>query len=106
MDIDFFDIVTGVLKGNTLVPYIFIICQHYVLRTSIDVIKNYFILKNARSRRYLAENVTDADNGNDQVLLEITPAKAELRLHSLEKAAGGINLYMNANKTKLKCFKR
>ena len=38
-DTDYFDIVAGVLQGDTLVPYLFIICLDYVLRTSIDKIK-------------------------------------------------------------------
>ena len=29
-DTDFFDIVTGVLQGDLLAPYLFIICQDYV----------------------------------------------------------------------------
>ena len=32
---DYFDIVPGVLQGDTLAPYLFIICLDYVLRTSI-----------------------------------------------------------------------
>ena len=35
-DTDYFDIVAGVLHGDTLTPYLFIICLDYVLRTSID----------------------------------------------------------------------
>ena len=38
-DTDFFDIVAGVLQGNTLAPYLYIICLDYVLRTTIDIIK-------------------------------------------------------------------
>ena len=38
-DTDYFDIVAGVLQGDTLAPYLFIICLDYVLRTSIDKIK-------------------------------------------------------------------
>ena len=38
-DTDYFDIVAGVLQGDTLAPYLFIICLNYVLRTSIDEIK-------------------------------------------------------------------
>ena len=38
-DTEYFDIVAGVLHGDTLVPYLFIICLDYVLRTSIDKIK-------------------------------------------------------------------
>ena len=32
-DTDFFDIVSGVLQRDTFVPYMFIICLDYVLRT-------------------------------------------------------------------------
>ena len=35
-DTDYFDIVAWVLQGDTLAPYLFIICPDYVLRTSID----------------------------------------------------------------------
>ena len=38
-DTDYFDIVAGVLQGDTLAPYLFIICLDYVVRTSIDKIK-------------------------------------------------------------------
>ena len=38
-DTEYFDIVAGVLQGDTLAPYIFIICLDYVLRTSIDKIR-------------------------------------------------------------------
>ena len=58
-DRDFFDIATGVLQGDTLAPYIFIICLDYALRTSLDTIKEKgFTLKRARSRRYPAQTVT------------------------------------------------
>ena len=32
-DIDYFDIVAGVLQEDTLAPYLLIICLDYVLRT-------------------------------------------------------------------------
>ena len=35
-DTEYFNIVAGVLPGDTLSPYLFIICLDYVLRTSID----------------------------------------------------------------------
>ena len=38
-DTDYFNIVAGVLQGDTLAPYLFIICLDYVLRTSIDLMK-------------------------------------------------------------------
>ena len=36
-DTDYFDIVAGMLQGDTLAPYLFIICLDYVLITSIDM---------------------------------------------------------------------
>ena len=45
-DTDFFDIVTEFLQEDVLSPYLFIICLDYVLRTSMDLIKeNGFTLK-------------------------------------------------------------
>ena len=43
-DTDYFDIVTSVLQGDTLAPnlFIIIICPDYVLRTSIDLMKEKF----------------------------------------------------------------
>ena len=38
-DTDYFDIVAGVLQGDTLASYLFIICQDYMLRMSIDIMK-------------------------------------------------------------------
>ena len=38
-DTEYFDIVVGVLQGDMLAPYLFIICLDYMLRTSIDKIR-------------------------------------------------------------------
>ena len=47
----YFDIVTGVLQGDTLAPYLLIICLDIVLRTSLDQMKdNCFKLTKERSR--------------------------------------------------------
>ena len=54
-DTDYFDIVAGVLQGVTLTPYLFIICPDYMLKTSIDIMKNNgFKLAKERSIRYPA----------------------------------------------------
>ena len=60
-DIDCFNIISGVLQGNTLAPYLFIICLDYVFQTSIDLTKeNGFTLKKERTRQYPTETLTDA----------------------------------------------
>ena len=66
--------------------------------------ENGFTLKKARSRRYPAQTITDADYVDDLALLANTPAQAESLLHNLEWAAGGIGLYVNADKTEDMCF--
>ena len=104
-DTDYFDIVAGVLQGDSLAPYIFIICLDYVLRTSTDKIKeNGFELTKKRSRRYSAKTITNADYADDIALLANALARAETLLHSLERAAAGIGLHVNAHKTEYMCF--
>ena len=39
-DMEYFDIVAGVLQGDALASYLLIICLDYVLRTSIDKMKD------------------------------------------------------------------
>ena len=104
-DIDHFDIAAGMLQGDTLAPYRLIICLDYVLRTSIDLMKeNYFKLAKERSKIYPAQTITDADYADDITLLANTLAQTEFLLHSLERAAGGIGIHVNADKTEYTCL--
>ena len=85
METQYFDIVAGVLQGDTLAPYHFIICLDYVLRTSVDNIReNGFELTKKRSRRYPAKTITDADYADDIAILENKPNQDKTLLHSLE----------------------
>ena len=76
-----------------------------MLRTSIDKIReNGFELTKKRSRRYPAKTITDADYADNLAILANTPNQAETLLHSLEWAAIGIGLHVNAHKTEYMCF--
>ena len=104
-DTGYLDIVAGLLQGDTLDPYLFIICLDHVLKTSIDKIReNGFELRRKRSRRYPAKTITDADYVDDIAILANTPNHAETILYSLERAAAGIGLYVNAHKTEYMCY--
>ena len=104
-DTEYFDIVAGVPQADTVAPYLFIICLDYVLRTSIDKIReNGFELTKKRSRRYPAKTITDADYADDIALLANAPNQAETLLHSLERAAACIGLHVNAHKTEYMCY--
>ena len=99
METDYFDIVTGVLQGDILAPYLFIICLDYVLKTSIDLVKeNGFKLAKEKSRTYSAQTITGADYADDISLLANTLAPAEFLLPCLERTAGGMGLHVNADK--------
>ena len=88
------------LQGDTFAPYLFIICLDDVLRTSIDLMKdNDFKLAKERSKRYPAQTITNADYADDIALLANTPDQAEIMLHSLGRAVGGIGVHVNADKT-------
>ena len=51
-DTGFFAIVAGILQGNTLRLFPFIICLQYVLRKSVDQIKeNEFTLKKKKRQK-------------------------------------------------------
>ena len=103
-DTDCFDMVTCMLLGDILALYLFIICLDYVLRTSIDLMKeNGFKLAKER-RRYSEQTITDADYADGIALLAKIPIQAKTLLHSLERAAGGIGLHRNADKIEYMCF--
>ena len=53
---EYFDIVVGVQQGHALAPYLFIICLDYMLRTSIDKIRENGFELTKKSRRYPAKN--------------------------------------------------
>ena len=98
-DTDYFDIVAGVLQGDTLAPWLFIICLDYMLRTSIDKIEvNGFKITKKRSRKYPAKTITNADSADDLTHLANAPDQAET-LHSLERAVAGFDLHVNAHNT-------
>ena len=66
--------------------------------------KNGFELTKKRSRRYPAKTITDADYADDIAIVANTPNQTETLLHSLEQAAAGIGLHVNAHKNKYMCY--
>ena len=61
--------------------------------------ENGLTLKKPGSRRYPAQTITHADYADDIALLANTSARTESLLHSLKKAAGGIGLHANADRS-------
>ena len=63
-DMDFFDKVAGVFKGDESVPYLFILCLDYD-----------FICIKARSSWYPTEHMTDADYSDHALFSQICQCK-------------------------------
>ena len=98
-DTAFFEILAGVLQGDTLAPFLFIICLDYVLRTSVDIHNQLGLtLQTANGRRHPAVKATDADYADDLAFFSDTIEGAEKLLHILEEAASNIGLSVNAKR--------
>ena len=66
--------------------------------------ENVFTLAKAKRRIYPTRTITDTDYADEITLLANTPTQAQLLLHSLERATGGIGLHVNTNKAEFMCF--
>ena len=77
--------------------------MHTLKLQTIDKIgENGFELTKKRSRRYPAKTI--ADYADDIAILANTPNQVKTLLHSFERAAAGIGLYVNAHKTEYMCY--
>ena len=96
-DTEFFDVTSGVLQGDTLAPYLFVICLDYVLRKAFDANKELGLtLSKSRSRRHPAVKLTDVDYADDLAIISDNLTDGTILLHQLEQATSEIGLYINA----------
>ena len=99
-----FDITAGVLQGDTLAPFIFIICLDYVLRKAIDEKTDLgFILIQRKSRRHPAKKISDADYADDIAVLTDYLEDAAKVLDNIEQLAQVKGLYLNSEKIEYMC---
>ena len=100
-----FPILAGILQGDTLAPFLFIMVVDYVLRISVDSISEKgYMLHPRRSPRYPAAYLTDTDFADDIALVSQSLEHAQDLLQSLEQASNGVGLYLNETKTE--CMNR
>ena len=98
-----FQILAGVLQGDTLAPFLFIIALDYALRCAIDGREEElgFTLAKRASRRVPARMLTDLDFADDISLLSDNAEKACRLLCEVERHCNRIGLGINAKKTKV-----
>jgi len=103
---DFFDILAGLLQGDTLAPYLFIMLLDYVLRNTFDGREEElgFKLHRRMSSRVKAKHITDLDFADDLAVLVEDYEQAQKALTTLEEEAGKVGLVCNAKKTEIQTF--
>ena len=94
------DICAEILQGDTLAPFLFMIVLDYVLRMSVDKMKDSGLeIHPRRSTRYPAQYLTDTDFADDIALISGSLFNAQNLLLSLESAAKCVGLHFNESKT-------
>ena len=99
---ELFEIFAGVLQGDTLAPFLFIIALDYALRQAITGKEEElgFTLTPRQSRRIPVKVVTDLDFADDIALVSDTASKAQQLLRAVECECNKIGLNLNAKKHK------
>ena len=102
----YFEIKAGVLQGDTLAPYLFVIVLDYIMRKTYDGKEEQmgFEVQKKQSRRIPAITVTDLDFADDLAVITKETNQAQLVLTKLENEAGKVGLHCNAKKTELQAF--
>ena len=103
---DLFEILAGVLQGDTLAPYLFVIVLDFALRMTIegkDEALGFHLVK--RRRRGIGpEVVTDLDFADDIALLSEEIHQAQELLQRVETSVAKVGFKMNAGDTKLMSY--
>ena len=100
---ELFDITAGVLQGDTLAPFLFIIVLDYALRRAMGDGKEEdlgFTLSPRKSRRHPKEVMADLDFADDISLLSDAIEEAQELLSRVEKECKNVGLGLNGPKTK------
>ena len=99
---ELFDITAGVLQGDTLAPFLFIIVLDYAMRKALNGREEDlgFTITPRRSRRHPKEVMADLDFADDIALLSDAIEEAQELLSRVETECKKVGLGLNGPKTK------
>ena len=103
---ELFQILAGVLQGDTLAPYLFAIVLDFAMRQAIDGKESElgFTLEKRRCSRQPAVAIADLDFADDIALLAEGIDEAQQLLARVEHEANNVGLYLNSDKTEVMTF--
>ena len=103
---DPFDVTTGVLQGDVLAPFLFVVLVDYLLKKATSQLDSGVATHPRRSRRHPAKSLNDLDFADDIALLESSISRAQAQLTKTAEAAADLGLVISPANTKMlyKCF--
>ena len=96
---DPFDITTGVLQGDVLAPFLFVVLVDYLLKKATSQLNSGVVTHPRRSRRHPVKSLNDLDFADDIALLESSISRAQAQLTKTAEAAADLGLVSSAPKT-------
>jgi len=94
-----FDVTTGVLQGDVLAPFIFVILVDYLMLKATNGADSGVVTHPRRSRRHPAKVLNDLDFADDIALLDSTIPRAQTQLTRTAEAAAELGLIISVPKT-------
>ena len=95
---DPFDVTTGVLQGDVLAPFLFVVLVDYLLKATSQL-DSGVVTHPRRSRRHPAKSLNDLHFADDIALLESSISRAQAQLTKRAEAAANLGLVISAPKT-------
>ena len=94
-----FDVTTGVLQGDVLAPFLFVVLFDYLLKKATPQLDSGVVTHPRPSRRHPAKSLNDLDFADDIALLESSISQAHAQLSKTAEAAADLGLVISAPKT-------
>uniref|UniRef100_A0A1I8HUR0 Reverse transcriptase domain-containing protein n=1 Tax=Macrostomum lignano TaxID=282301 RepID=A0A1I8HUR0_9PLAT len=96
---DFFETSSGVLQGDTLAPFLFVLVLDWVLRTALPTNDDGFLLRRLVGRRQLERRLSVLGYADDLALMSSTVKGAQRQLDKLV----AVGLVVNTQKNVVLC---
>lgn len=98
---DPFTTTSGVLQGDTLAPFLFVLLLDWVLRMAIPSNSDGFLVRRRVSSRHPEKRLSILAYADDLVLLSSSAEGAQRMLCNLEDMAAKVGLIINTNKSEV-----